>query len=75
MQLARGVVLHGDGDRLSLIVVEGLLDRDVVVALADGEGDQVLGNAANFLGASESGLDTAIPNEVCLLYTSDAADD
>ena len=64
MQLARGVVLHGNGHGLTLIVVEGLLDRDRVVALADGEGDQVLGGAANFLGAGQSGLDAAIPNQV-----------
>ena len=64
MQLARGIVLHGHGHGLALVVVKGLLDGDRVIALADGEGDQVLGGAANFLGASQSGLDAAIPNEV-----------
>ena len=64
MQLARGIVLHGHGHGLTLVVVKGLLDGDRVIALADGESDQVLGGAANFLGAGQSGLDTAIPNEV-----------
>ena len=69
MQLARGVVLNGNGHSLTLIVVEGLLDLNIVVALVDRQGDQALRHRADFLRAGEGGFDAAVPDQIGHLVT------
>ena len=53
----------------NVIVVEGLLNLHIVVALVDRQGDQVLRHRADFLGASQGGFDAAVPDQIGHLVT------
>ena len=69
MQLGGSVVHHVNGHQLTLVVVGFLGGCDGVVAFLDGQGDHLVGNAADFLRLGFGGLDAAVPNEVGHLVT------
>ena len=67
MQLGRRVVGYLYGNGLALFVVERLFDFNLIIALANRQRDQTLGSRADFLRASQRGLDAAIPDQVANL--------